>query len=90
MPKAGSPDRRSMSSRSVGSGRRVLLATGHCIVARQAPCILPNGGRYASTYVGEYATSTEMAGASLTIFRLDDEFARLLDAPARSPFFCQA
>ena len=40
-------------------------------------------------YVGEYATSMEMAGASLTIFRLDDELARLLDAPARSPFFCQ-
>jgi dihydroxyacetone kinase len=31
----------------------------------------------------------EMAGASLTIFRLDDELARFLDAPARSPFFCQ-
>ena len=40
-------------------------------------------------YVGEYATSMEMAGASLTILRLDDELARLLDAPARSPFFCQ-
>jgi dihydroxyacetone kinase-like protein len=40
-------------------------------------------------YVGEYATSMEMAGASLTIMRLDDELARLLDAPARSPFFCQ-
>jgi phosphoenolpyruvate---glycerone phosphotransferase subunit DhaK len=40
-------------------------------------------------YVGEYATSMEMAGASLTVFRLDDELARLLDAPARSPFFVQ-
>ena len=40
-------------------------------------------------YVGEYATSMEMAGASLTILRLDDELQRLLDAPARSPFFCQ-
>ena len=40
-------------------------------------------------YVGEYATSMEMAGASLTIFRLDDELARLLDAPARTPFFTQ-
>lgn len=44
----------------------------------------------ASRYVGEYATSMEMAGASLTICRLDDELAPLLDAPARSPFFCQA
>ena len=40
-------------------------------------------------YVGEFATSMEMAGASVTIMRLDDELARLLDAPARSPFFCQ-
>ena len=39
------------------------------------------------TYVGEFATSLEMAGASLSVIRLDDELARLLDAPARSPFF---
>lgn len=40
-------------------------------------------------YVGEYATSMEMAGASITLFRLDDELTALLDAPARSPFFVQ-
>jgi dihydroxyacetone kinase-like protein len=40
-------------------------------------------------YVGEYATSMEMAGASLTLFKLDDELATLLDHPARSPFFVQ-
>lgn len=40
-------------------------------------------------YVGEYATSMEMAGASVTLFRLDDELARLLDAPAKTPFFQQ-
>ncbi len=39
------------------------------------------------TYVGEFATSLEMAGASLSVMRLDDKLARLLDAPARSPFF---
>jgi dihydroxyacetone kinase-like protein len=31
----------------------------------------------------------EMAGASLTFFRLDDELAALLDAPAHTPFFTQ-
>ena len=41
-------------------------------------------------YVGEYATSMEMAGASLTLFRLDDELADLLDLPAQSPFFVQS
>jgi dihydroxyacetone kinase-like protein len=40
-------------------------------------------------YVGEYATSMEMAGASLTFFRLDDELAALLDYPANTPFFKQ-
>jgi dihydroxyacetone kinase-like protein len=33
-------------------------------------------------YVGEYCTSLDMAGASLTLVRLDDEIERLLEAPA--------
>ena len=33
-------------------------------------------------YVGEYCTSLEMAGASLTLLRLDDELEQLLAAPA--------
>ncbi len=41
------------------------------------------------TYVGEYATSMEMAGASVSLCRLDDELAALLDAPAYSPFLLQ-
>lgn len=36
----------------------------------------------AKSYVGEYCTSLEMAGASLTLVRLDDEIEALLDAPA--------
>ena len=40
-------------------------------------------------YVGEYATSLEMAGASVTVMRLDDDLTELLDAPASSPFFRQ-
>ena len=41
------------------------------------------------TFVGEYATSMEMAGASLTLLRLNKEFKTLLDAPAFSPFLLQ-
>lgn len=37
------------------------------------------------SWVGEYATSLEMAGASITLMRLDDELASLLDHPCRSP-----
>jgi dihydroxyacetone kinase-like protein len=40
-------------------------------------------------YVGEYATSMEMAGASITLMKLDDELTALLDYPAQTPFFVQ-
>jgi dihydroxyacetone kinase len=42
------------------------------------------------SYVGEFATSLEMAGASISLLRLDAELITLLDAPADSPFFVQA
>lgn len=41
----------------------------------------------AKSYVGEYATSLEMAGASISLLELDDARLALLDAPAKSPFF---
>ncbi|MHB8996656.1 MAG: dihydroxyacetone kinase subunit DhaK [Armatimonadota bacterium] len=40
-------------------------------------------------FVGEYATSMEMAGASITLLKLDEELKRCLDAPAHSPFLPQ-
>lgn len=41
-------------------------------------------------YVGEYATSLEMAGASISLLALNDERLDLLNAPAESPFFKEA
>jgi phosphoenolpyruvate---glycerone phosphotransferase subunit DhaK len=41
-------------------------------------------------YVGEYATSLEMAGASISVLALNDERLALLNAPAESPFFKEA
>ena len=41
------------------------------------------------TYVGEYATSMEMAGASISLLRLDDELKTYLSASADTPFFKQ-
>jgi dihydroxyacetone kinase len=38
------------------------------------------------SYVGNFATSLEMAGVSLSLLLLDDELRPLLDAPASSPF----
>jgi dihydroxyacetone kinase-like protein len=38
-------------------------------------------------HIGEFATSMEMAGLSVTIIKLDDELKRLLSAPAKTPFY---
>jgi len=40
-------------------------------------------------YVGEYATSIEMAGLSISLMKLDDELKELLNTPADTPFFKQ-
>ncbi len=48
-----------------------------------------DGMKIHRTYVGEYATSMEMAGASLSLLKLDDEFKKMLAAPAFSPFLLQ-
>jgi dihydroxyacetone kinase len=41
------------------------------------------------SYVGNYSTTLDMAGCSVSLIRLDDELKRLLAAPADSPFFKQ-
>lgn len=38
-------------------------------------------------HVGEFATSMEMAGCSVTVFRLDAQLKELLRRPASSPFY---
>jgi dihydroxyacetone kinase len=44
------------------------------------------GVRVRRTWVGECATSLEMARASVSLLRLDDELLVLLDRPCESPF----
>jgi dihydroxyacetone kinase-like protein len=46
-----------------------------------------HGIEIVKNYVGEYATSLEMAGASISLLELDDARLELLNAPAMSPFF---
>jgi phosphoenolpyruvate---glycerone phosphotransferase subunit DhaK len=48
-----------------------------------------NGIKVYKAFIGEYATSMEMAGASFSLLKLNDEFKKLLDAPAFSPFLPQ-
>ena len=60
------------------------------ILYRKVHTILTAAGAHVHrAYIGEYATSMEMAGASLTFLKLDDELITLLDHPAKSPFFVQ-
>jgi dihydroxyacetone kinase-like protein len=44
--------------------------------------LLSKGLQVQRSYVGNYCTSLDMAGASVTVLELDDEIAALLDAPA--------
>jgi phosphoenolpyruvate---glycerone phosphotransferase subunit DhaK len=42
------------------------------------------------TFVGEYATSMEMAGASISICRMaDEEMKKWMDKPVHTPFYTQ-
>jgi len=60
------------------------------IAYRHVDTILKNKGvKVFHVYVGEFATSMEMAGFSLSLCKLDDELRRLVARPARTPFFEQ-
>lgn len=60
------------------------------IVTRKVDAILKEKGiRVHKYYVGEYVTSLEMAGFSISLLKLDDELKQYLDAPAQTPFFVQ-
>jgi len=60
------------------------------IIYRKVHQLLVNQGiRIQRSYIGEFATSLEMAGASVTLLKLDEELKELLNRPASSPFFVQ-
>lgn len=41
------------------------------------------------SFIGNYCTTLDMSGCSISLIKLDDELKRLLLAPADSPFFTQ-
>ncbi|EKF44167.1 dihydroxyacetone kinase subunit DhaK [Nitratireductor indicus] len=45
------------------------------------------GIEYLPPVIGNYVTSMEMAGASLSLMKLDDELEALMTAPAKCPFW---
>lgn len=81
----------------IGAGDRVaVLVNGmgatpleelYVLFRRVYQVLEGQGISVAKNYVGEYATSLEMAGASISLLTLNDERLALLNAPAESPFF---
>ncbi len=58
------------------------------IVYRSVHRILADAGvTVVSPHIGEFATSMEMAGLSITVMKLDSELKELLLAPAETPFY---
>lgn len=49
-----------------------------------------NGISVFKVYIGEFATSLEMTGFSISVLKLDEELKNLLSRAARTPFFEQA
>ncbi len=67
-----------------GSGATPLMEL-YIINNRVADVLAEKGIRVYKTLVGNYMTSLEMAGFSISLLRLDDELKALLDAPADTP-----
>lgn len=61
----------------------------YVLFRRVAAILKARGVSIFHVYIGEFATSMEMAGASISLLYLDDELKRLVAAPACSPFFEQ-
>ena len=71
-----------------GLGPTLLLKL--YIVNRKVNQLLRAAGiKLHRTYIGEYFTSLEMGGFSITLTRVDNELKRLIDASARAPLFVQ-
>lgn len=54
---------------------------------RVADVLAEKGVKVYKTFVGEYMTSIEMAGFSISLLKLDDQLKELLDAAADTPAF---
>jgi len=62
----------------------------YIIYRKTARILADKGVKIYRRLIGEFATSMEMAGLSVTLMKLDDELKRLFDRPADTPFFSQA
>jgi len=79
---------------SGGDERVIVLVNGlgatplielYLLYGAVAARLAERGGTIARNLVGNYVTSLDMAGVSVTVCRVDDELLRLWDAPVRTP-----
>ncbi|ALI56279.1 dihydroxyacetone kinase subunit DhaK [Celeribacter marinus] len=59
----------------------------YVIYRRTAQVLEKAGANIRHVFIGEYATSMEMAGASISVLQLDDELEPLIAVGANTPFF---
>jgi dihydroxyacetone kinase-like protein len=77
-------DRVSVLVNSLGATPPEELYILYRVVAARIASV---GARIVMPLVGRYATSMEMAGASITLCKLDEELEKLLHAPAECAFW---
>jgi len=82
--KPGRGERVSVLVNSLGATPHEELYILYRYVARE---LAAKGLSVVAPLVGRYVTSMEMAGASISVIRLDAELEELLGAPARCPFW---
>ena len=79
----------------IKSGEEVLLFVNgmggtplselYIVYRRAAQILAERGARVERSLVGNYVTSLEMQGCSISVLRLDDELTALWDAPVHTP-----
>jgi dihydroxyacetone kinase-like protein len=84
-----------LSAKPVGAGdRAIVIVNGlggtplielYLVFGEVAAVLKDAGVEIARTLVGNYVTSLDMAGISVTVCRADDEILQLWDAPVRTP-----
>ncbi|MEU4619899.1 dihydroxyacetone kinase subunit DhaK [Actinoplanes sp. NPDC023801] len=84
-----------LEAKPVGDGDRVIVLVNglggtpllelYLVYGEVATTLAERGVRITRRLVGNYVTSLDMAGLSITVTRVTDEMLRLWDAPVRTP-----
>ncbi len=83
------------TAKPIGAGERAIVIVNglggsplielYLVFGEVAAALRTAGVEIARSLVGNYVTSLDMAGMSVTVCRADDDILRLWDAPVRTP-----